>query len=291
MALQLLLVRVGKRAAAVGFAVCLTGCPSGESEPEATPDELEATGLTPLPLARFEPPSEDQVHLRNAALEAMRGGDEDTAVTALIALTDDGPRSEVRAIGALLLAQLYHRDGDVQRSLDVVDTLRAWAPPSAELEFVRGNTLLDANREADAVDSFVRATRIDPAYIRAYPTLAAVQESLGHHEGAEESLLAMERAVLRLGRSLDGDLPFDEKLDVLAKLRIGFAHAGVARAAARALDDDDDRVVAAALETLSRVGTIDVVADVLAVAQSGGPNADAAATLVANLGANGPAAD
>lgn len=269
------------RRAALALSLGLAIACKAEGElPEAPPEHAGVTRLDPVPRSDFDEATEQQLELRSVAVSALRSGDEDTAITALIALADSRTESEVRAVGALLLAQVYSRTGDAARALAVLEKLRAWAPSSGELEFLRANTLLDLGRSAEAVDAFATATRVDPDFVRAYPSLVALQESLGQGEAAEESLLAMERTVLRLARELDAAPAVERRLEILQQLRVGFPHAGIARAAARALDDDTEEVVEAALTTLERVATVEVAADLARVAGGGGPFAERAAAIL-----------
>lgn len=271
--LALLLVVLGLTAA----------CDRAADGPSPPPERIVRTGLTPLPLPEFEPVSDEQRTLRGAANDALRAGDEATAITALIALERSTPRSEAVAVSSLLLAQLYHENGDLDRSLETLEALIAWAPPSAEIEFLHATTLLDLGRASEAAEALRRAVRINPDYLRAYPLLAALLESLEQTEGAEETLLALERRVLRLARELDETTRSERKLEILAQLRIGFPQADAARAAVRALDDEDPDVVEAALDTLERVGTPVILGELESFASSGMPGADRAARIASSL--------
>lgn len=221
--------------------------------------------------------------MRRAAIDAMNAGNEDVALTALLSLMQSEPASEIRAIGGLFLAQLYHRRGELDRSLTVLETLRETAPPSAEFAFVYGSTLVDADRPADAADALLRATRLDPEYVRAYPMLAALQSSLDQEERARETLLALERQLVRLARELESGPSTERTLEILRRLRIGFPHADAARAAASVLDAPNEAIVTTALDTLERVGTVDVLPALTAMAEGDSPLAERAAEVARSI--------
>ncbi|MCB9507740.1 MAG: tetratricopeptide repeat protein [Myxococcales bacterium] len=270
-------------AASVLFVGCHRDAPPAASAPPAV-DERSAAAEVPLPPpTRFAATTDDQPRLLASAREALGRGDADTAITALLALRETASASEPKAIGMLILAQLYHSRGNLDASLEVLEWLRASTPGSGELEFVLGNTLLDAGRRPEAESALQRAIRVDPSYLRAYPTLAALQLELGREGDADTTLVDLERAALRMGRELDGDASDDEKLRLLQNLRIGFPHPYVSQAAVRALDDESAAVVLAALETLRHCGTADALPQLDALAASSRAGASEAAGVASAI--------
>ena len=265
---------------------CQGDSDQGASVAPETSRRQAVAAMAPLPPSRFELSTTAQQDLRRQAITSLERGDTDTAVTALIGLSDTDTISETRAVGMLLLAQLYHDSGDLARSLAVLDTLRASTPPSAEFEFVYGNTLIEQGRLADAEVALRRALRINPEFIRAYPTLAGVQASQDRQSDAETTLLAMERSVLNLAVALTESTHRERKLEVIDSLRLSFRHAEVARALTLALDDENDEVVEAALRELDRVATIDVIPALQRLAEGAGPHAERARSLVDSIRAS-----
>lgn len=264
-----------------------TGCDPTPVSSDAPAETDETQLVAPMPPLRFADSSDEQIAMRQAAIDALEAGDEDVALTALLALVRSDPPSEVRAIGGLLLAQLYHRRDEIDRSLEVLEDLRRTAPPSAEFSFVYGTTLVDADRPADAAIALLRATRLDPEYVRAYPTLAALQASLGQEDEARGTLLSLERQFVRFARELETGPPLERKLQILRRLRVGYPHADAARAAAIGLTDAHEEVVNEALRTLERVGTVDVDAALERLAESESPLAERAAEVRRSIATRG----
>lgn len=221
---------------------------------------------TDEPLA-FEPASETQEELYATAFASLQAGNDDLALTALIALAEaESPHSEVRASGVLLLSELYHQRGETERALRWLESLRATTPPNAQLEYVIGRTWMDNGQYVEAEDALRRAIRRDPEHVRAYLALGSMLESNGRVDDAGEIMLAFEREVYRMGDELAADqTSIERRADIVARLARGVPDVRLSRALLAGLAPRSG-VRAEALAALRVVGTVDALASLDAIA-------------------------
>ena len=253
--------------------ITLCGCPGGSEDPESntlgpqTSSDEPQQELAPEPVdepagprpTTFGDATPRQEELRGMAILALESGDIDTAVTALISMSDTEPMSELKASSMLLLSELYIEEGQVSRAMEVLLGLRQDAPEFAELEFIIGRTFMEQGALPDAEEAFRNAIRLNPDFLRSYVSLGSMLASQDNADEAAEIFLAYERVVYRMADVLESDAPVDEKLLVIDQLSLSLPDDRLSRALERALDDDSLAVRAAAVTALGYVGTLDAV--------------------------------
>jgi len=206
-------------------------------------------------VTEFAPASEGQNELFELAADAMRAGRQDAAITALLTLSETTEPSEVRGRGMLLLAAVYLEQERHDQVMRVLNSLRASAPPMAQLEYMLGLSHEGMRDIPAATTSLRNATRIDSAYLPPYIELARVFQEHDRPADAEEISILFERQVARMGEELDSAASRAEKQTVLERLAEVQPDERVSRAAARGVDDDDEQVALYALAALVQIGT------------------------------------
>ncbi len=211
----------------------------------------------------FEPETPRQLELRSVAQGALRENDLDTAITALLALRDAEPMSETRAMGMLLLSEIYTSQGRHDDALAVLEALRPASPPQAQLEYLLGRAYLRAERLIEAEDALRRAIRLDPDFLRPWDLLAQVLRDAGRTVDAEEIELGWERRVQLLGdQALNGDV--EERLEAIEALGQSAPHPRLERALLAALDSPEPLLQVAAAFSLVEAGSEQAIAPLVA---------------------------
>ncbi len=208
----------------------------------------------------FEPADERQQELYDTAVTLLRQGNDDRAMTALLALAErTEPHSELRASGVLLLSELYHQHGETEQALRWLESLRATTPPNAQLEYVIGRTWMTNGQFVEAEDALRRAIRRDPEHVRAYLALGAMLESNGRVADAGEVMLAFEREVYRMGDELAEDATTTERrAQIVERLGRGVPDVRLSRALLAGLSPRSG-VRSQTLDALRDVGTVDAL--------------------------------
>lgn len=224
--------------------------------PTTAPMTEPAAGLPPMRPDRLADatPQQEQFHL--AAVEAYDRGDSNSAITALLALRDTQPYSELRAAGLLLLGELYYQNGSLEEAIALLVALRDQTPPRAALEYLLGRTLVAADRLVEAEDALRRAIRVDPLFLRSHIVLADMLEQAGRTEDAQAARLRFVREVQRIDAAFREPGQQDAQLQLVHELGRTVVDDTVARALATALTTSQDADVRGAAATaLQRVGT------------------------------------
>lgn len=225
---------------------------------DSTADEMPVEGSSGDGgglVTEFAPASEGQNELFELAADAMRAGRQDAAITALLTLSETTEPSEVRGRGMLLLAAVYLEQERHDQVMRVLNSLRASAPPMAQLEYMLGLSHEGMQDIPAATTSLRNATRVDPSYLPPYIELARILQENDRSADAEEIGILFERQVARMGEELDSAASRTEKQTVLERLAELQPDERVSRAAARGVDDDDEQVALYALAALVQVGT------------------------------------
>jgi tetratricopeptide (TPR) repeat protein len=250
---------------ALAATVAVSACRSSETPASvappvapATSDEAttEASGTAvPGMLAdRFADDTPRQIELRDTALSLLELNQIDMAITALLSLRDEGPMSEARASGMLLLSELYYQADRVDDALEVLEALRPASPPQGKLEYLLGRTYRRVDRLVESEDALRRAVRLEPDFLRSYLALIAMLNDLGRQSDASEIELALERQIqLLAGRALEGTE--DERVAAIEALGQAFADERLTRALVPVLSDPNPVLVVAAATSLWHVGT------------------------------------
>lgn len=224
--------------------------------PSATTEPAEASGTNiPGTLAdRFADDTPRQIELRDTALSLLELNQTDMAITALLSLRDEGPMSEARASGMLLLSELYYQAERVEDALQVLEALRPQSPPQGKLEYLLGRTYRRVDRLVESEDALRRAVRLEPDFLRSYLALIAMLNDLGRQTDASEVELALERQIQLLsGRALEGTE--DERVAAIESLGQAFSDERLTRALVPVLSDPNPVLVMAAATSLWHVGT------------------------------------
>jgi tetratricopeptide (TPR) repeat protein len=263
----------------------LAGCPqtagvAPPEEPEAsgqqapaplqadTPPEAEASAPSEsdgVPVVRFVPATEEQTQLLQLGFQNLRTGEADRGVMALISLTETAEPSEVRAQGAVILADYYIRTGNLPRARTVLNDLRQSSPPLAQLEYLAG-MVADEPTEAEA--AFRQALRIDSTYLPSYTALIVWYNENGRTEEGSEVQLRLEREVYRIGERLDEAADADEKVGLIERLASVPPSLASTQSLVRALDDENIEVVAHAAAALGEMGMAEAVAPLRTAAEN-----------------------
>jgi tetratricopeptide (TPR) repeat protein len=238
-------------------AVWVASCsrPTSGTPPQAAAPEPPVVDAPVLPLDRFAEPTAWQQELQEGAWEFLQTGSTDLGMTALLALADSEPGSEVRANGMLVLAQLYLDEGRPADALAVLERLASWAPPMVTLEYLMGLIHAEQGDAAQAIERFRRTVRIDADWL---PAWLALEEQLRLQERPDEAAeirVQIERQIQRMGESLGQALAPDAKRVLIRHLSVIEGRDDVSRALVRALEDDADAVVEDALMALATAGT------------------------------------
>lgn len=217
--------------------------------------EIEAAQQTG-PVTSFAPATEQQQQLLELGYESLRRGQDDRGVTALLALTQTPESSEVRAQGAIILADHYLRTEQTDRARAMLDELRRTTPPLAQLEYLAG---LVAAEPTDAEAAFRQAMRIDSTYLPSYIALIAWYEENQRPDEAAEVRLRLEREIYRIGERLDSAAAPEERVALIQRLASTPPSLAATQSLIRALDDDDLEVVAHAVAALGESGTAEAI--------------------------------
>lgn len=235
--------------------------------PEAA-DEGSAAAAATL-TDRFSEPTPRQTELRETAIAALQYGQLDTSITALLALRDTEPMSEVKASGLLLLSELYFQQERIDDSLAVLEALRPASPPQGQLEYLLGRTYHRLSRAMEAEDAWRRAIRLEPDFLRSYVALADVLRSAGRTPDAEEVQLAYERQVQLLSGRV-GEGPDEERIAAIEALAQAVPDERVSRAIVPALQSSNPMLKVTAAMALAEVGTASALEPMVAARTTAG---------------------
>jgi tetratricopeptide (TPR) repeat protein len=210
-----------------------------------------------------------QEELRGIAMTALQDGDRNRAIAAMIAMSETPEMSELKASGVLLLADLYHTEGNTARAVAVLSQLIEAAPPMVEFEFVLGRVLFEDGQLPEAEAHFRRAIEMGPAFLQTYIYLGNVllsqdrQEEAGQVYAQYESLLAQLLAAVS-----DSQRGTAERVALLDQLSYATPDQRISLAVAGLLSDPSLAIQAASIQLLANVGTLDAVPALQAFAQA-----------------------
>ncbi len=234
------------------------------TEPQAAEGSDSQVG-SDAPVVRFVPATEQQLELLQLGYQNLRTGEADRGVMTLLALTETPEPSEVRAQGAVLLADHYIRTGNLPRARAVLNELRQSSPPLAQLEYLAG---MVAAEPGEAEAAFRQALRIDSTYLPSYTALIVWYNENGRGDEAAEVLLRLEREVYRIGERLDEAADADEKIGLIERLASVPSSLASTQSLVRALDDENIEVVAHAAAALGEIGADAAIAPLRAAAEN-----------------------
>jgi Flp pilus assembly protein TadD len=278
----------GSSGAELTAAVASAAVPQGTAEATGGTGDGSASapaGQAPLLEPGFAATTMRQEELRGIAMSSIQSGDNNRAIAALISLMETPEMSELKASGMLLLAELYHNEGNSDRALAILQDLIAHAPPMAEFEFMLGRTLAELDRGDDAVEHLREAIELNPEFLQSYLLLGSVLVQQGHQDEAAPIYAHYETALSGLlARLQDTSLPLQDRLDVADTLATANPDARITQVLLGLLQGDDVVMQATAIQLLARLGTNDAVPALVAFAgQTSHPELSAAAQQAAQM--------